>query len=192
MLSLARKGKPLKDETKHKISESVSNIWESEEYRERHSKATKEAMWRPDVRQRFLDGCKKRPPMSKEARQKAAESNRGKKLSEETRKILSEKKKAYYNAIRYNKFESCYKTDDLLVLHMRSVVDGISDEDTVKFISYFCTTIQPNKRYSTSDMAALFHVYKQHNKISWNMFQCAFNELRTAVTLREMYGYEQN
>lgn len=185
-----RRGVGLSEETRKQISESVSNLWKSEDYRERQSKATKEAMWRPDVRQRLLDGCKKRPPISKEARRNAAESNRGKKLSEETRKILSEQKKLYYNAIRYNKFEICYKTDDLLVLHMRSVVCGISDEDIVKFISYFCTTIQPNKRYSTSDMASLFHLYKQHNKISWNAFQCAFNELRTAITLREIYDHK--
>lgn len=58
----SNKGKTIPDKQRKQISESVSNLWKSEDYRERQSKATKEAMWRPDIRQRMLDGCKKRPP----------------------------------------------------------------------------------------------------------------------------------
>lgn len=53
-------------------------------------------MQRPDVRQRLLDGCKKRPSISKEAREKAALSNTGKRHSLAAKQLLSEKKKAYY------------------------------------------------------------------------------------------------
>lgn len=78
----SNKGKTIPDKQRKQISESVSNLWKSEDYRERQSKATKEAMWKPDIRQRMLDGCKKRPPQSKESRQKAAEANKAKPLSE--------------------------------------------------------------------------------------------------------------
>lgn len=94
-ISESNKGKTIPDEQRKQISESVSNLWKSEDYRERHSKATKEAMWQPDVRQRFLDGCKKRPPISKEVRQKAAEANKAKPLSEGDVIILYK----YFNSI---------------------------------------------------------------------------------------------
>lgn len=81
-LSEANKGKCIPDDQRKQISESVSNLWKSEEYRSRQSKATKEAMWRPDVRQRLLDGCKKRPPISKEARKRVGELNRAKQVSD--------------------------------------------------------------------------------------------------------------
>ena len=89
------RGRKWSDEQRKQISESVSNLWKSEDYRECQSKATKEAMWRPDVRQRMLDGCKKRPPQSKESRQKAAEANKAKPLSEGDIIILYK----YFNSI---------------------------------------------------------------------------------------------
>ena len=88
-------GKTISDKQRKQISESVSNLWKSEEYRERQSKATKEAMWRPDVRQRLLDSCKKRPPQSKESRQKIAEANKAKPLSEGDVIILYK----YFNSV---------------------------------------------------------------------------------------------
>jgi len=77
------RGRKCSDEQRKQISESVSNLWKSEDYRERHSKATKEAMQRPYVRQHLLDGCKKRPPISKEARKKAGEANKAKYISDD-------------------------------------------------------------------------------------------------------------
>ena len=77
------RGRVCSDEQRKQISESVSNLWKSEEYRERQSKATKEAMQRPDVRQRLLDGCKKRPPQSKEVRQRAAEAIKARPISDD-------------------------------------------------------------------------------------------------------------
>lgn len=82
-LSESNKGKTIPDEQRRQISMSVSNLWKSEDFRERHSKATKEAMWRPEVRQKLLDGCKKKPPQSKESRQKAGEANKVKYISDE-------------------------------------------------------------------------------------------------------------
>lgn len=190
-LSESGKGKHnFTEEQRLQISKSVKEYYEQDGSREKTSIATREAMRRPEVRQHLIDSYKKKPPRSKESRQKSAEANRGKKLSEETKKKLSEQKKLYYNALRYNKFESCYKTDDLLMLHIHSIIGNINDEDVVNFISCSRTIIQPNKHYSTSDMASLFHTYKQHSKISWNTFQCVFNELRTAITLMEIYGHK--
>jgi len=77
----SNRGRTCSDEQRKQISELVYNLWKSEDYREHQSKATKEAMWRPDVRQRFLDGCKKRPPISKEVRLRAAEANKAKPIS---------------------------------------------------------------------------------------------------------------
>lgn len=78
----ANKGKRIPDDQRKQISKSVFNLWKSEEYRERQSKATKEAIWRPDVRQRMLDGCKKRPPISEEVRKRVGELNRAKQVSD--------------------------------------------------------------------------------------------------------------
>lgn len=99
-VSLAKKGKRLSNETKRKISESVASLWNSEDYREHLSKATKEAMWRPDIRQRLIDGCKKRPPLSKEARQRAGEANRAKPISDDD---ICEAVKYFNEVIRVNK-----------------------------------------------------------------------------------------
>jgi hypothetical protein len=175
-------------ETKQKISKSVNKLWESEDYRERHSKATKEAMWRPDVRQRMLDGCKKKPPISDYVRQRASEANKGKKHSKETRQLLSEQKRLYYDKQRYHKFETCYKTDESLILHICSIKNNISSEDILNFISYFNTIIQADNNYSTTDIALLYRIYKRHNAIQWNVFQYIFTEFKTALTLREKYN----
>jgi hypothetical protein len=91
----SNKGKTIPDEQRKQISESVKNYYALEGSKEKTSKATKEAMQRPDVRQRFLDGCKKRPPISKEIRQKAAEANKAKPLSEGDIIILYK----YFNSI---------------------------------------------------------------------------------------------
>lgn len=142
-LSDSNKGKTIPDEQRKQISMSVSNLWKSEDYRERHSKATKEAMWRPDVRQRLLDGCKKRPPQSKESRQRAAEANKVKHISDEDicefikyfkdvvhiSKSVSIKelshifclyKESYHTSCNWNKFQKLYKITKHTLLQMET------------------------------------------------------------------------
>lgn len=142
-LSESNKGKIIPDEQRRQISISVSNLWKSEDFRERHSKATKEAMRRPEVKQKLLDWCKKRPPQSKESRQKAGEANKVKNISDEDicefikyfksvvhiskpvsikglSRIFCLYKECYHTSWNWNKFQRLYKITKHTLLQMET------------------------------------------------------------------------
>ena len=81
--SESNKGRLITEEQRLQISKSVKEYYEQEGSREKTSRSTKEAMHRPEVRQHLIEGCKKRLPISKEARQRAAEANKARPMSEQ-------------------------------------------------------------------------------------------------------------
>lgn len=187
-LSDSNKGKTIPDEQRKQISESVSNLWKSEEYRERHSKATKEAMWRPDVRQRFLDGCKKRPPMSKEARQRAAESNRGKRHTDETKQKLSLIKKEYYRQLHLNQAASFNYAQELQDIGTTISTKYNLDTSVVTHIVNLISSVHCLESMSTSkDVSYVFNSLCINTLINWNTFRSIFFKVRRLFIRRIKY-----
>lgn len=143
-LSKSNKGKHYcSDEQRKQLSESAKNYYTLEGSREKTSSTTKEAMWRPDVRQRLLDGCKKRPPISNEVRQRASEANRVRPISNEdtyefisyfvnnnyTDRLLSIKELSYIfsaykesHSISWNTFQKLYKNVKRILLHKEIIL----------------------------------------------------------------------
>jgi group I intron endonuclease len=92
-LSIANSGKRVTEEQKAKIREGALKNWADPEYRERHQKATREAMQDPEVIKRLSEAHKGKV-LSAEHRAKIGNAGRGKKRSEETRQKMSDGLKA--------------------------------------------------------------------------------------------------
>mgnify|MGYP006330026047 CR=1 FL=1 len=186
----ANKGKYIHDDQRKQISESVSNLWKSEEYRERQSKATKEAMWRPDVRQRMLDGCKKRPPISEEARKRAAEANRGKHHSDETKNLLSINKREYYRKLHIkqaNEFDFNLELSKLKKHACRKY--GLCDESTQFIFDSILSYGDLDKCNNASTSVEAFNMINKTLSLKWNIFQSIFFSIRK-LFIRSIF-YEQ-
>lgn len=178
------------EETREKISESVSNLWKAEDYRERQSKATKEAMWRPDVRQRLLDGCKKRPPQSKESRQKAAEANRGKRHSDETKSFLSTNKREYYQKLHAKQASEFDLNLELSNLEKRICEKYEFSNESIRFIfSSILSHDSLDKCNNASTAVESFNIISKTLPIKWNVFQSIFFSIRK-LFVRSLF-YEQ-
>ena len=102
--------------------------------KEEISKKTKESMWKPEIRQRYLEGIKKRKlirteetnrkmietkrkkgilKLSEETKKKISESHKNKKMSEETKKKISESKIGSIPWNKGKKVGSYRKTDTI-------------------------------------------------------------------------------
>lgn len=93
-------------ESKNKISQSNKGRKRTEEQKRLISERTKEAMSKPDVRKRFLEGNKNKAPITEETRKKMSKAvkrrGKGKKHTLQSRKNMSEGRKKK-NIIPWNK-----------------------------------------------------------------------------------------
>ena len=178
-ISESNRGRICSDEQRKQISESVSNLWKSEDYREHQSKATKEAIWRPDVRQRYLDGCKKRSPISKEARAKAAEANKGKHHSDETKSFLSASKKEYYRKLHTKQASEFDFNLELSNLKKYICEKYKFNIESIHFIFSFILSQGNLDKYSNaSTIAGIFNKINETLPLKWNIFQSIFFSIR--------------
>lgn len=188
-ISESEKGKIIPDDQRKQISETVSNLWKSEDYRERQSKATKEAMWRPDVRQRLLDGCKKRPPISKEARAKAAEANKGKHHSDETKKLLSSKKREHYQKLHAKQASEFDFNLELSNLEKHICEKYEFSDESIQFIFGSILSHDNLDTYNTNASVEVFNTINNALSLKWNIFQSIFFSVRK-LFIRSLF-YEQ-
>lgn len=176
------------EEQKMQISNTVKRYYEQDGNREKTSIATKEAMWRPDVRQRLLDGCKKRPPLSKEARQKAAESNRGKRHTDEAKQRMSLSKKEYYKQLQFNQamsFNYDQELKDLCTTISTKYDIAIS---VVTYIANLISSVHSLEAMSSSkDVSYVFNDLCVNDLIDWNTFLSIFFKVRKLFIRRIKY-----
>ncbi len=147
-------------------------------------------MWRPDVRQRFLDGCKKRPPISKEVRQRAAEANKGRHHSDETKNLLSTNKREHYRKLHAKQASEFDFNLELLNLEKRICEKYELSDEYIQFI--FGSILSHGNLDKCSNASTVVETFNMINKtlsLKWNIFQSIFFSIRK-LFIRSLF-YEQ-
>lgn len=179
-ISESNKGKHnFTEEQRLQISKSVKEYYEQDGSREKTSRSTKEAMQRPEVKQHLIDGCKKRPPQSKESRQKAAEANKGKHHSDETKILLSTNKREYYRKLHAKQASEFDFNLELSNLEKCICEKYEFNDESVHFIfDSILSYGSLDKCNNASTAVESFNVISKTLSIKWNIFQSIFFSIR--------------